>query len=118
MIDVLVTFTILGAVLLWAARAERRRMEREAAREAREQARGDWDRLDALIRDSREKPHESHAWPPADRLPQADYVTVRVIDDCGCLRWLIHPDGFVEPAYGPCPADAALAEVEQTRRPR
>ena len=73
--------------------------------------------ISAVDRD-REKPHETYAWGPADRLPQADYVTVRVIDDCGCLRWLIHPDGFVEPAYGPCPADAALAEVEQSRRPR
>lgn len=66
----LITFTILAAVAAWCARAERKRMEREAAREARQRARYDFDALDALIRATRERPHESYAWgaPGLERL--------------------------------------------------
>ena len=60
--DALITIAILTTVIAWCARAERKRFEREAAREAREQARRDWRAIDALVIATREKPHESYAW--------------------------------------------------------
>ena len=73
--NALITLVILIAVIAWCARAERRRLEREATRDAAAAAQfdrdyaagiaaGGRDKLDALIEATRERPHESYAWGP------------------------------------------------------
>lgn len=69
-----VVIGILAAVYLFRARAERRRFHREAARD-----RDRTDRLDALIRDARDWPHESYAWGPGADEP-VQYLPADVTD--------------------------------------
>ena len=60
----LITYAILIAVALLIVRAQRRRFERQFLRD---HAAGGRDKLDALIRATREKPHELHGWGAAAR---------------------------------------------------
>lgn len=75
----LIVYLILGAVVAGMARWQRKRFEREAARHAQQQARRDWDRIDALIIATREKPHESYAFGPDADQP-VPYLPVEVGD--------------------------------------